>query len=351
MATTETGQIQALLRSVTTGKTGPVDVSVDGQTLRITSPDKVLWPAHGDVPAVTKGGLIAYLAAMAPLALPHLRGRPLTAIRFQAGITGPRIYQKNWEKLPEFVPRLVAPADKPGGVLDSIAVDNLATLLWLAQMNVLELHPWLSRAEPVAVSDDRFNYPDMLVFDLDPFVPVDDAPLTAKPPLNRAGFAKATRVALALRDLLVENGLEPHVKTSGKTGIHVYAPIERRYPFELTRALAEAVGNHLMAEHPDDVTLAHAIPDRRGKILVDYGQNGKGKNQVAPYSPRATEQATVSMPVTWDDLPHIYPTDFTIPGLSSRAPDISDPWGDFFSRPGRLEQALKTFGLGTQTSP
>jgi bifunctional non-homologous end joining protein LigD len=285
---------------------------------------------------------------MAPASLPHLRGRPLTAVSFPNGLAGLRIYQKNWKNPPDFASRIAAPADKPGGLLESIAVDNLATLLWLAQMNVLEFHPWVSRAEPIGASPDQFNYPDILVFDLDPFVPIDDGPLTAKPPLNRAGFAKATKVALALRGLLRSVGLEPFVKTSGKTGLHVYAPIERRYPFELTRALAEAVGRRLMDEHPDDVTLEHAIVNRRGKILVDYGQNGKGKNQVAPYSPRATELATVSMPVRWDDIPHVYPADFTVPGFLTRPSDFDDPWREFFDRPGRLEQAMKKLGIGTK---
>lgn len=331
------------------GEKQRLDLPLGGTVLRITHLEKALWPEGPDHPSLTKGALCRYFVQVAPALVPQLRGRPLTGIRFPKGIAGERIFQKNWRRsIPPFVQRVAAPVEKPGGVLASITVENVATLLWLAQWDFLELHPWLTRLDPVPNNGDPFNHPDILVFDLDPFIPVTDDPLRAKPPLNPAGFAKTVRVAQALREFLHPLGLMPYVKTSGKTGLHVYVPIERRYSFEITRALAEAIGERLARDLPDDVTMAHAIAERRGKVLVDYSQNGKGKIQVAPYSPRATPQATVSMPVTWEELDHIYPTDFTLPTVAARLHEHGNPWHDFFASAGRLERALEALDVAPQ---
>lgn len=335
---------EALARALAAAKDN-LELSIQGARLRFSHLTRELWPG------VTKTDLCRYLLYIASPLLPHLQGRPLTAIRFPGGITGEQIFQKNWRRRPPaFVRTAAAPANKPSGKLASLTVENTATLLWLAQLDVLELHPWLSRLEPTPDGGDPFDSPDIIVFDLDPFVPTDDQPLRAKPPLNPAGFAKTVRVAQALREVLQSSGLTPYVKTSGKTGLHVYVPIQRRYRFETTRALAKAIGERLARELPEDVTTAHAIPERWGKVLIDYSQNGKGKNQVAPYSPRATKQATVSMPVHWDELAQVYPTDFTIPAIMAGLRDREDPWQDFFSHRSQLEAAVATFRATAQVS-
>jgi bifunctional non-homologous end joining protein LigD len=223
--------------------------------------------------------------------------------------------------------------------------NNLATLLWRAQMGTLVIHPWYSRAElePDALdlpllahgSDEIvdasvLNYPDFLVFDLDPYQYSGKEAAGAEPELHKVGFAGARQVALWLKELLDSMQLPSYVKTTGKTGLHIFVPIVRNMPYEQTHALCQALSQHLATAHPELVTVEWAVVKRRGKVFADYNQNVRSKTLASLLSPRAMPEAAVSMPVTWDELEtgKIYPTQFTVRTALERLERVGDPWAN-----------------------
>src|SRR6267142_291915 len=241
-----------------------VDLAVEGARIRLTNLDRVYWPAEaGSRQApTTKRDLIRYLARVSRFMLPHLENRPLTMIRMPEGINGERFYQKHWDHaLPDFVATVNVFSDHKDEKHRYILANNLPTLLWLGQNGTLEFHIWHSRAQvaPDSVSQSTdystsldalkasvLNYPDYLVFDIDPYIYSGKEAKGAEPELNARGFAVGRRVAFWLRALLREMSLDALVKTSGKTGLHVFVPIDRTVTFEAARHLCETVGRHLL---------------------------------------------------------------------------------------------------------
>ena len=239
-------------------------------TVRLTTPDRVVFPATG----FTKGELVAYYEAVAPVLLPHLVDRPLTVARFPEGIDGYGWYQTQCRG-PEWLRRRVV------GTQAYCVVDDLDGLLWLVNAGTVELHPLLSRGE-------RTDEATALVLDLDPGPP--------------AGLAECADAALALRSLLAEHALDGCVKTSGALGLHVYAPLIPARSFTGAKALARALARDLVALRPDLAVDRQPRDLRRGKVLVDWGQNDATRSLAAPYSVRAGEAPLVSTPLAWDDL-------------------------------------------------
>jgi bifunctional non-homologous end joining protein LigD len=326
-----------------------LDLTVAGVRLRLTNLDRVYWPAAGAHPAITKRDFIRYLAAVSRFMLPHLEDRPLTMIRMPEGIHGERFYQKHWEQaLPEYVETLPIFTDHLGASARYILVNNLPTLLWLGQSGTLEFHVWHSRADPErgaaeaplgsdygssreALERSALNYPDFLVFDIDPYIYSGKEEKGAEPELNEKGFATGRKVAFWLRALLQEMGLRAIVKTSGKTGLHVFVPIERTVTFDTVRQLCEMVGRHVLKDHPREVTVDWAVEKRTGKIFIDYNMNVRGKTLAAAYSPRGSPGAPVSMPLTWDELQRAVPEDFTVGSVIARLEKTGDRWHDWRS--------------------
>jgi bifunctional non-homologous end joining protein LigD len=325
----------------------------------VTSLDKPLWP--GDRRPVTKRDLLVYLARVSPYILPHLEGRPVFVTRWPDGIGGQGFYQKVWDDPPPFVKTLDVWSSENGRARPYLLVANLATLLWLGQQAALELHVWFSRTSPrpdgrhlptrYDVSEEeleasRLNYPDFLVVDLDSYDYSGKEAKGGEPELHRRGFARVREVALEVRRVAEALGLEAYVKTSGRTGLHLYLPILRRFTFDEVRAMAETVGHFLQALRPKDVTLDWAVRGRSGKVFFDYNQNTRGKSLAAAYSPRRHPAATVSMPVSWTELPHVYPTDFTVTSVPDLLAERGDPWADIRHMKGDLEAILTLAGSG-----
>ena len=341
-----------------------LDLSVEGVRLRLTNLDRVYWPAGDAGPAITKRDFIRYLAAVSRFMLPHLEDRPLTMIRMPEGITGERFYQKHWEQeLPDYVETIPIFSEHRGGGERYILVNNLPTLLWLGQNGTLEFHVWHSRAntEPegsagarlgsdyagsrAALESSALNYPDFLVFDIDPYIYSGKEAKGAEPELNEKGFATGKKVAFWLRALLQKMGLRAIVKTSGKTGLHVFVPIGRTVTFDTVRQLCEMVSRHVLKDHPKEVTVEWAIEKRPGKIFIDYNMNVRGKTLAAAYSPRGGPGAPISMPLTWDELERAVPEDFTLASVLARLEKTGDRWHDWRS----IKQNLaRIFG---QTTP
>lgn len=358
---TPVDDVGAILQQLET-KANRIELAVGDAKIRLTNLDRVYWPADRDAkqPEITKRELLRYLAAVSPYMLPHLRDRPLTMIRMPEGIHGERFFQKHIDQaLPDFAETVTVHSEHKSGKHDYVMGNNLPTLLWLGQLGTLEFHVWHSRAKVEqdaisqssdysssleAMEESVLNYPDYLVFDIDPYIYSGKEAKGAEPELNKKGFAVGRRTAFWLHELLKEMSLEAVVKTSGKTGLHVFVPIERTVTFDHARHICEMVGRHVMKEHPKDVTMEWAVIKRTGKIFIDYNMNVRGKTLNVAYSPRGVPGAPVSMPLTWEELEAAEPLDFTLRNVITRLEKTGDRWHDVFSTKQGLAQAFGSNG-------
>lgn len=251
---------------------------IDGHELTVTNLDKVLYPATG----TTKAEVVAYELEIAPAKLPHLVGRPVTFRRFPDGVDAPGFYQKRCPKpRPAWLATLELGAEGSTSV-SHCEIRDAAGLAWAANLAALEFHVPLARSP-------QLDAPSAVVFDLDPGAP--------------AGVLACAGVALRLRTLFTDLGLESHVKTSGSKGLQVYVPIEpgsADYP--RTRGFAHAVARLLEARTPGEVVSVQARDQRGGKVLIDWLQNHRIKTTVCAYSLRARERPTVSTPLAWVEV-------------------------------------------------
>jgi len=337
-----------------------LELHVDGARIKLTNLDRIYWPAQPKLrrEAITKRDLLVYLARVARFMLPHLADRPLTMIRMPEGINGERFFQKHWaQSLPDFVESVTVFSETKDERHRYLLANNLPTLLWLGQVGTLEFHVWHSRASLLpeaagaktdyasslaALEASILNYPDYLVFDIDPYIYSGKEAKGAEPELNKRGFAVGRRVAFWLRDLLQQMSLQAIVKTSGKTGLHVFVPIERTVTFDEARHICETVGRHVMREHPREITMEWAVQKRTGKIFIDYNMNVRGKTLNVAYSPRGVPGAPVSMPLTWEELEAAEPMDFSIDNVLPRLEKNGDRWHDVLESKQSLTQ---TFGV------
>ncbi|HUR93309.1 MAG TPA: hypothetical protein VMY76_01915 [Gemmatimonadales bacterium] len=318
-----------------------VTLSVDGHDLPVTSLEKPLWPGAGRRKGATKRDLLIYLTRVAPYLLPHLADRPIFVTRFPDGVTGKSFFQKHWEPAPAFARTVRIHSSQNDSDGDYLICENLATLLWLGQMAGLELHAWFSRVNPepdasgrsrkftgseAALERSILNYPDFIVFDLDPYVYSGKEGRGEEPELHRRAFTRTRGLALRIREILEGLGLVTYIKTSGRTGLHLYLPIVRDLDFDAARSVAETIARHVQRERPKDVTVEWSVRRRTGKIFFDFNQNSRGKSLAVPYSPRRHAAGTVSMPITWDELERVYPTDFTLHSAPGRLEAQGDVW-------------------------
>jgi DNA ligase D len=269
-----------------------------GRRVEVTRPDKLLWPAAG----VTKRGFVEYLDAVADWALPWLRDRPLSVIRAPDGVDGERYFQKNTPAhAPPWVPTVTIPAPSAGRDVAYTVCNDRATLAWLGNQAALELHP-------APVRRDRLERPDLLVVDIDP---------------PDGAFDAAVEVAILVLEVLDDLDLAPLVKTTGGKGLHVVVPIVRHVPPRQLRRAADRVAALVSSRRPDLVTAEFRKAKRGGRVMLDPSRNGAGATIVAPYSPRARPEATVSFPVVPDELPSVDPVAFTV----ATVPDHLDDAG------------------------
>ena len=287
----------------------PAVLKVDGREIRLTNLEKVLWPEDG----YTKADLIRYYADVAPYLVPWVKDRPLTLKPFPDGIYGTSFYQKD---KPSFTPKWVAswvdPEEKEN---DYILCNDLPTVVWMANYTAIEIHPRLARV-------DDPDHPDYVMVDLDP--------------AEGATWDQVKEVAMAVRRVLDEMGLEGFPKTTGSRGIHVLVPVARKYTFEETRGFAEHVGKLARERIPKLVTLEFSKARRKG-IYIDYLQNTRGKSTAGPYSVRPKPRAPVSAPLAWDEIPALgRPDAFTIANMRDRLASS----GDLLVRSLKLPQKL-----------
>jgi bifunctional non-homologous end joining protein LigD len=256
------------------------EVTVGNRRLKLTNLDKVLYPKT----KTTKAQVIDYYARVADVILPQLRGRPLTLRRFPEGVGNPgaSFFEKNCPKhRPEWVKTTPIYVDRRAGEIDFCLCENRPTLIWMAQLAALELHPSLSKAK-------RMEQPTVLAFDLDPGPP--------------ASLVQCCQVALRVRELFGAFGLEGFPKVSGGKGLQVYFPLNTRVTYEETSPFAKAVAQLLEKQTPKDVVSKMAKVDRRGKVFVDWSQNHQKKTTIAVYSLRARDRPTASIPLHWREV-------------------------------------------------
>jgi bifunctional non-homologous end joining protein LigD len=254
-------------------------VQIDGREVELSNLDKLMYPAAG----FTKGEVVDYYTRVAPVLLPHLRDRALTRIRYPNGVDGAYFFEKNapggtpsWVRL-ETLP--VPGSTKARETIDFVVVDELATLVWVANLASLELHTpqWRIGADP-----------DLLVVDLDPGAP--------------AGLKECCGVAILMRDRLAEDGVTAYPKTSGKKGMQLCCPISGAQSSEVVSEYARKVAEELAAMVPGSITAKMARAVRPGKVFIDWSQNAAAKTTVAPYSLRALDTPSASTPLTWDEV-------------------------------------------------
>lgn len=282
----------------------------------ISRPEKVLWPQAG----FTKQGYADYLEAVAGHMLPWLRERPLTMVRAPDGIGGERYFQKS---APTYAPawirttRIPAPSAKRD--VDYVVCQDASTLRWLGNQAVLEFHP-------APVRRDRLDRPDLLVIDIDP---------------PEGGFDAAVEVARMVLEVLDDLGLPSGVKTTGGKGLHVVSPIERRVDQIALKRAAGTLTKIVIERRPELATDAFRKARREGRVMLDPSRNGTGATIVAPYSPRARPEATVSFPVAPEDLGTVDPSDFTVLTVAALL-DRAGPgiWKKLADQRGRLPRRL-----------
>ncbi|WBU37623.1 non-homologous end-joining DNA ligase [Homoserinibacter sp. YIM 151385] len=300
--------------------------------MRVSSPGRVIWPESG----TTKLQLAEYLVAVAEPFLRHDGGRPISLQRYPGDISSDWFFSKNPPKgAPDWI-RTATVAYPSGRRHPQLVVDEIAAAVWMAQMNTLVFHPWPATAEDS-------DHPDQLRLDLDP--------------QPGRGYADAVEVALVLRGLLQEVGLEPVVKTSGNRGLHVVAAIRPEHDYIEVRHAVIAVARELERRLPDDVTTSWWKEERGERIFIDYNQAARDRTTAGAYSPRATPGATVSTPLAWDELPGSDPAEHTIATVPARLASLGDPWEGWDAAPGSIRPLLEWWerdaaaGLGELVYP
>jgi bifunctional non-homologous end joining protein LigD len=253
-------------------------IEVQGKQLKLSNLEKVLYPATG----FSKQQVIDYYARIAPAILPHLAGRALTRKRYPNGVDGEFFYEKNApQHRPDWVKTAPIWSEGNHRTVHYILADDLPTLIWLANLAAIELHPSLALAKDITC-------PTMMVFDLDP-----------GPPAN---IVQCCQVGLWLREIFEKFGLQSFPKTSGSKGLQIYVPLNTPTKYDSTKSFAHALARLLESEHPDMVVSDMKKQLRTGKVFVDWSQNDEHKTTIAVYSLRARERPTVSTPVSWEEV-------------------------------------------------
>ena len=282
----------------------------------LSSPGRLVWPEAG----VTKRDLAEYLIAVADPFLAHNGDRPVSLERYSGSVDGESFFSKNPPKgAPDYVESVTVTYNS-GRRHPQLVLTEPAAVVWAAQMNTVVFHPWSSSA-------GDSDHPIELRVDLDPQPGTD--------------FADAVFAAHAMREVLGEAGLESWIKTSGNRGIHLFSPIEPQWEFLDVRHAVIAAGRELERRHPDRVTTNWWKEERGERIFVDFNQTNRDRTMAGAYSPRALPQATVSTPVTWDELDGVDPLAFTVKTTPRRLAEVGDPWAALReAKPGRIDALL-----------
>ena len=291
-------------------------ITVGTREVRISSPSRVIFPEVG----ITKLDLAKYMVEVGDAFVAQNGDRPLSLQRFGDGIDGEQFFSKNPPKgAPDYV-RSVMVVYPSARSHPQLVIDEPASAVWAIQMNTVVFHPWPSRAE-------NSDNPDQLRIDLDPQPGTD--------------FDDAIPAAIELRKVLAEAGLEAFIKTSGNRGLHVFAPIDATREFLDVRHAVIAAARELERRMPEKVTTNWWKEERGVKVFVDFNQANRDRTMAGAYSPRALPHASVSAPISWDELENTDPKAITVLTMPDRLKKLGDLWGDFGAKPGTIDVLLQ----------
>ena len=292
-----------------------MQVEVKSREVKITHPDKVLFPEDG----ITKGELVDYFRHVADVMVPLVKDRPLTMQRFTDGIDKPGFFQK---EAPYYLPDWINTVTfdlRDGRKQRQILCNDPATMAWIANQDCITQHVWLSRA-------DRLDNPDMMIFDLDP--PDDD-------------FDIVRFAARIIRAKLQDMDMSAFIMTTGSRGLHVVSPLDRSADFDTVRAWARSFAEKLAWSIPDSFTTELRKETRGRRLFIDYTRNAFGQTKVAPYTVRPKRGAPVATPVEWDELDHIDSQTYHIRNVLKRVAEKGDPWKGMQNYATRLKPIKK----------
>jgi bifunctional non-homologous end joining protein LigD len=290
-----------------------LSLRVGGRVVKLTNLAKIFWPELG----LTKRDLLQYYADIAPVLLPHLADRAMVMKRYPDGIHGQSFFMKRApDSRPDWIETCTI-AHKRAGQVPFPMVQDLASLLWVVNLGCIDLNPWYARC-------DDTDRPDYLHFDLDPG--------------KGASFSRVLETALVVREALEGLGMKPLAKTSGASGMHIYVPIVRGPVQKEVWQVAKTIAWHLAETNPKLITAEYLIAKRpRGRVLVDYNQNAWGRTLASIYSVRPTKEASVSTPVTWNEVERgIKIEDFRMDNLPERVRSLGDLWKPLLLKSGRF---------------
>ena len=291
-----------------------MEIRVDGRVIEVTHSDRVVFPDDG----ITKAEVVEHYARVAPFALPHLRGRPVSMQRVRENIYTQVFYQKDAPPyFPEWIHRVTVP--KSGGTVTHALCDDAASLVYLANQGCITPHVWLSRVPDV-------HLPDRLIIDLDP---------------GDGGVADARFAATLAREVLTEAGLAPYLMATGSRGYHVVVPIKPAAEFDEVRAVAFGLAEAMACRAPDRLTTEFYKTGREGRLFLDCNRNAWAQTAVPVYSIRPKRGAPVAVPITWDELDSVDPDRWNVRTIAERLTDAPDPWPGFVRRARSLEAAKK----------
>lgn len=299
---------------------GGLSLDVAGHRVAVTHPDKVVFPGRDGTASRTKLELIRYYLSVADGALAGVAGRPMILKRFVDGIDAEAVFQK---RAPANRPDWVSVAElryASGRSAQEVVIDDAAGLAWVINLGCVDLNP-----HPVRAGD--LEHPDELRVDLDPMPGV--------------GWPQIVEVALLAREVLADHGLIAWPKTSGSRGMHIYARLAPRWEFRQVRLAAQAVAREIERRAPQSATSRWWKEERGARVFVDFNQNAKDRTVASAYSVRATPDARVSTPLSWDEVPDADPAAFTIDTVPGRVARIGDPWAGMNETVGDLESLLE----------
>jgi bifunctional non-homologous end joining protein LigD len=282
---------------------------VEGREVRLSNLDKIYFPDIGG----TKGELIDYYIRMSAYILPYLKDRPFSMLHYPEGIHGKTFFQK---QRPDDAPEWLKSVKLPSGekTIDWCLVNDLPSLIYMANRSCIETHAWFSRLP-------ELDNPDMAIFDLDPS--------------GNTGFAEAVAAAVMIKQSLDSCGLWSVPKLSGKTGVHVVVPIEP-VPYEVSRQFLKKICAGVQKENPALFTTERTIAKRGNRVYLDAVQNGRGKTLPSPYSVRATPNANVSAPVTWEELTNVAPEELHMRNMEERVKKKGDLFAPVYEKRQKL---------------
>ncbi len=296
-------------------------IKVDGYSIQVSSIEKILFPGEG----ITKGDLINYYYSIAPIMLPYVNKRPISMHRYPNGIDHEGFYQKNAsDYFPAWVTRKSLKTEQ-GEVVNYVVIDKRATLVYLANQGCITPHSWLSKI-------DKLDYPDRMIFDLDPSG-------------EKFDFSHIRATALSIKTVLEELSLIPFVMTTGSRGLHVVVPLKRTEDFDDVRSFARSIAEYLVKNDPKNLTIEINKKKRGKKIFVDYLRNAYSATGVAPYAIRARAHAPVATPLDWDEIHDstLRSDRYTLDTVFDRLNKHGDPWHGITRSARSLKAAMKKF--------